>query len=659
MTHRFGFSAQPFLRAASVTCALVLATASLTACGDDEESATPFASEEGCNPISGAADCLFPFPSDVFLVDGEVQVSDAAIPVGNGGAIDYASVTGTMDGYSTYTPIFVYFPEVLSTEALTFHTDDVNTTLSPESTTIILNADDGTPVLHFAELDARVSAEVARTVQIRLLEPLEPATRYIVAMQGLETTEGTPVAPLEGFDALRSGNVVGELSDLSAHMQTNVLAPLETFGVDSDELQVAWDFTTRSNESARGDVLSMIDQTRAWLESNDPTISNVVVREGDDLNEEEAPDLRRVIEATMNVPLFLTSDEPGASLTRDAQGLPVAESVAEVPILILIPQSVAGDDEAPVIQFGHGFFGDTEEMTSSFFDEFLDGYGHIGIGLNWWGLSSDDLGAVAGAITSSPADTFLIVERLKQSFVNHYVLSYVVQNGLATEAFMLDDEADDAPFTDGSTLSFYGISLGHILGSTAVSVSDQLTRAVFSVGGGPLSFAMSRSAPFSALLGLLSSQLSAPVDIQKFIALSSLQLEAVDPMSYTDLLRENTLFDPPVEREILAQVGVGDSFVPLLASTMWTTAANISVITPSPVTVPIVTEISAPTMDDGVVFFDFGLEEPLPGTFSVIPPSDATIHSGVRESTAGQEQVDVFVRTGEITQTCDGVCDPE
>lgn len=642
-------------------CALAATSLVVAACDDEDSGPAPYEAAEGCNPIGGSVDCLFPFPSDVFRGEEGVVFTEAAIPASGSSSIDYASVTGTLDGYSVATPIFVLFPEPLSFDPLLFHTEDLSptTSLSEEATTMVVNAETGMGVRHFAELDERVSETTARTLQIRLLENLEPGQRYIVAVRGMENLEGQLVEPLEGFDALRSGNVSAELEALSAHIRDNVLAPLADEGIDTDALQVAWDFTTRSNDSARSDVLSMIEQTREWLATNDPVLTNVEVREGEDLTDEEAPDLQRVVEATLSVPLFLASDQPGAAMTRDESGEPVSESVAEVPILILIPQSIEGGDDVPVIQFGHGFFGSTDEMTDSFFDEFIDEYGYIGVGTNWWGLSDADLGSVADAIIGNPSNTFLIVDRLKQSFVNHYVLSSYVRTELADAAFMADPDAEGTAYTSGSNLAFYGISLGHILGSSMVSVSDQLTRAVFSVGGGPLTFAMSRAAPFSTLVGLLSSQLGTPVDIQKFVALSSLQLEAVDPMAWADQLVVNDLGDEPFEREILAQIGIGDSFVPWLASEMWRAATGLSIGTPTPFELLPFNAIALPTEDDAVVYFDFGLEDPLPGTFSEIPPSDATVHSGVRESSAGQEQVDIFIRTGEIVDTCDGLCDPE
>lgn len=66
-----------------------------------------------------------------------------------------------------------------------------------------------------------------------------------------------------------------------------------------------------------------------------------------------------------------------------------------------------------------------------------------------------------------------------------------------------------------------------------------------------------------------------------------------------------------------------------------------------------------PFTGSGITEFSFGLPE---SPLTNIPPSGPDgddPHDKVRVLSAAMAQSDVFFRTGVITTTCDGVCDPE
>ena len=67
-----------------------------------------------------------------------------------------------------------------------------------------------------------------------------------------------------------------------------------------------------------------------------------------------------------------------------------------------------------------------------------------------------------------------------------------------------------------------------------------------------------------------------------------------------------------------------------------------------------------PLSVSAVVEFDFGLPEPLPGTYAEPPAETNEVHEGLRRLDAAQEQIDQFLRPdGIIENFCDGACDPE
>src|SRR5690625_7187022 len=86
---------------------------------------------------------------------------------------------------------------------------------------------------------------------------------------------------------------------------------------------------------------------------------------------------------------------------------------------------------------------------------------------------------------------------------------------------------------------------------------------------------MSRAKPFEPLIGLVNMGLTDKRDAQKFVAISSLAMEKVDPITYADQLLSNTFNGATIERRILGQVGLGDPDVPNLSAFVWASSANI------------------------------------------------------------------------------------
>ena len=642
----------------------------LGACNGDDDEPIDLPDYGECNPIAIDVDCLLPFPSDFFRVEVEgggyeVRFPEAALPAYRSGAVVDFSGIAVHDGFSVHPPIFTWFGQTVDDAGLTFYTDDVSTTLQPSSTTLVLNASTGEPVLHFAELDRRTSDDAARIVQIRLLTTLEPATRYIVAIQGLDAAGGGPLPALEGFRYLRDRQARSDEAwrDLQSHYDDAIFPVLETFGVQRGELLAAWDFTTRSDTSARADLLAMRAIALEWLDENAPEVTiTAEITDEAELNAISAglaEHARMVIRGTFTAPLLLENAAPGARINRDAQGQPALNGTTEVPFLVVLPFS-GEDAEEPLrfLQFGHGFFGNTSEITSSFAPAFGNQYGFAFGGINWWGMSSDDLGGVIAGLTSTPSSVYAFSDRVLQSFINNIVFTDAAMTTLRdAPEVAIEGEPSWAQET-----YFYGISLGHILGSSAVAVNPAIDRAVFSVGGASFSFMMSRAGPFLQFLQLLEPQFpvaSRGLDTQKFIALSSLALDRIDPSTWTsELLRASTL-EVPVDRTVLAQVGIGDTSVPTISSEIWAASAGLANFSQSAKPIAGVETGAGETADSSIVIFDFQLDGPTPGIISDIPATNNSVHVAVRASAVGQQQIDAFLRpSGLITEVCDGVCDP-
>jgi len=646
-------------------------------CGDSKENdpdrngPDTEAPDENCNPAGHSIDCFYPFPSNAFRVekDDRTQVvfeGDARFKYNKRNVA--LSVNNPIDGFAIHTPIFADLGEPIDPSQLIFHDDDLNKTLLPTSPVIILHGETHEPVAHFVELDRTVAENNRTILQIRLLRALEENTRYIVAIQNIKNTSGQTIARPASFQNLAFEESYPYFQDAQQNTREHILPALQDFGVNLDDVQIAWDFTTRSNQTARHELESMIEQSVAWMDENDLNlrITNVTeYRAPDSDSASQLPEhanLRYNLEALVDVPLFLTDDTPEGRMIFDDAGLPRFESTVPLAVNILIPHSVVAEGASKAtIQFGHGFFGSTEEMRGSFMTGFLNENQMVSAGIKWWGLSDDDMVPIVGKINSKPSEVFNFTERLMQGFVNQTVVARAMQQ--IPDDFSADTDTialDLRPYLQNQRHVFYGISLGHILGSTAIAVSPEITDGILSVGGGSFTFIMSRAKPFEPLIGLVNMGLTDKRDAQKFVAISSLAMEKVDPITYADQLLSNTFNGATIERRILGQVGLGDPDVPTLSAFVWARSANIPIGQKAPAVFAADYDVEKSTLPEDksvMMIFDFDLEGTLPGTYAEFSKNSNTVHNDVRNYSKGQIQALDLIFNRPISDICNGeVC---
>jgi hypothetical protein len=634
-----------------------------SACGEGDELAE-LVVPEGCNPLASDADCLLPYPSDFFRVD------DPELPAGKRVVLgDAAAVTGTdgtpldltalhpADGYSCGTQILALFPSGVDPDPLVFHTEDVTESLGDASPTVLVEVDTGERVLHFAELDPRAETDARRALAIRPLVRLRDGTRYVVAVRGLAGPGGAPVPVPEGFRRLRdregaAGHPV--LGPLAERYERDIFPVLEAAGVARDELLLAWDFTTATERNVTGDLLAIRDDVLARLEQAPPVITPTEV--ADDVDEHVA----RLIYATLEVPLYLDSAEPGARLRYDEAGQVVAGGTAEVPITILVPRSVAGAApgalEPRLLQYGHGFFGSRAEVEGDFVPVLADRLGLVVVAADWWGMSQADLAGLLDAIATDPSGTFAFTDRVHQAMAN---LLWLAAAARTTLLDLPELQVGAAPDADREHLYYYGISNGHILGGTYVALSPDIERATLGSGGADYSFMMFRAHPFASFLYVIGLFVPDALDVQKLATLGQTTLDRIDPLTYAPHVLADPYPGSPARRRLLMQIGVGDSEVPNLAAHLHARALGLPQLVPGPRTIPALDDVSAPVDGSAIVEFDFGID-PLPGIEAIPPEDENVVHEAVRRLDASMDQVDAFFRPdGRIEATCDGACDPE
>ena len=652
-------------RSATGLALLVAGALGLLALGcSAAEANEPWPIVDGCNPIAADADCLLPFPSDHFLEDDaampsgkRVAITEAAqLRLGNGQPADTLA-DYPADGFSQGTQILALFPGGVDQTNLITAGRDPAASLEPDSPTVLLEVDaagQSRRVMHLSETDPRALEDARRAVIIRPLERLQPEQRYIVAIRALRRPDGSPLQPPEGFARLRDGRTVagGVLDELRPRYEADIFPALEAAGISRAGLLLAWDFSTGSQAQPSRDMLAVRGDLIERLAAEPPEITVHAV--SDDVDEHTF----RRIEASVEVPLYVESAEPGARLHRDANGEVVAHESATVPFTVIVPQSVAaaaGNETARLLQFGHGFFGSREEVWSVV-DRFANERGFVVVAADWWGMSEEDTSSVLADITSDLGSALQFTDRVHQAMANYLAVAWAATGPLASlPELQLGGASVLAP---EEPLYFYGISQGGILGGTYLALSPVIERGTLGVSGANLSFIMFRSLSFSAFLVFIQAVVPDFLEQQKFGLLSQSIFDRIDPFTYAPYVSSEPLPSSPTERRVLLQVGIGDAQVPSLSAHLHARALGAQHLGPAPRSIAGLELVDSPHHGSALVEFDFGID-PLPD-LQARPGSPNEVHEAVRRLEAGMEQIDRFFQPdGAIEHTCDGPCDPD
>lgn len=621
---------------------------------------------EGCNPLAPEwGDCAMPWPSDVFRKvesgSAPVVLPPAAQPLRkDGGRIDFLGRVPT-DGFSRLPIIAVRAklgwklgPGVVGYPLAPGAADPA---LSTQTThpTLLLDAETGALLPHWVELDPRTTEPARQALIIRSLTILQPGHRYVVALQqsgDLMTFNGAPQKAPAGFAAARDG--AGD-DALRCALEADVFAPLQAAGVAQSGLLLAWSFTTASDQSTRGDML----QIRAA--ALDAMVQTPVEATVTAVHEPDSGTLGRRVEVEFSVPLYVEHDKAGARIHRAADGKPIQNGSATVPATIWIPRNVldgsgsAGKGPARLLQFGHGFFGDRSE-AGGFGLKFASAHGFVVGAIDWWGMSVTDRAKLITLVLDDPAAALDFVDRLHQGMVNQIAFAEALTGALTQRKEL--QRADGSPLYDPKQVYFYGISQGHILGSTYVALSPKVERAVLAVGGVSFGLMMSRAAPFGPFLGLfdiVSAGAAASFDMT--LQLQTL-MDRIDPVAWTGDILQASFAPAPAQRRVLMHVAVGDTSVPNIATHVQARALGLPQLGPAPRPIFGVPEQAGPIDGSALTAWDFGYAQP---DLTAVPnKSENPVHNDQRGLAASMAQASAFLRPdGKVTQTCDGVCDPE
>ncbi len=629
---------------------------STTGLPDDEQPLDPDELEWptlDCDPIAPGF-CAFPFPSNVFTSANTSRATgrQVELPVEiytNGDAEPWT----WSDGFSPSAAMMVFMPDATA-QGLPTHAD-FDASLSPDSPTVVIDAETGERIAHHAELDWTAIDPQRRSLFIYPTTRLPGGRRYIVAIRNVLDPQGEPLPASPAFAALRDRTELPEEPSVESRraLYGDIFYRLGQADVERETLQVAWDFHTATDESNTGWLLHMRDETFAELGDESPPYTLTVV--DDQWNTD---DFMYRLEGTFEAPLYLDSAVPGTARLRHAEdGTPMAEGTMDVHFWMIIPNS-AEATPAGLVQHGHGLLGSGSQSQNSHFREYSSQYNRVIFGIDWIGMASEDELFIAATVTNGDtAGLASMTDRMHQGALNQLLAMRVAAAGLAQDPMLTG-------LIDPDQRYWYGISQGGILGGVYMATTTEVERGVLDVPGQPYNLLLNRSVDFDQFFDLMRLRFPDPVEIAYVLGSLQLLWDRVEPTGYTHRIRDPLPNTPP--HEVLMTAARGDHQVTTLGAHHMARSVGAVHLDSGNGEIWGLDTVRSTHTGSALVEYDFGLP---PDPFCNLPQTACDDpHGDLRRLTEARDQLDHFLQTGEVANFCadevcsfpvQGMCEPD
>ena len=630
-------------------------TTTTTASGSTDAIETGPWLEGDCDPLVPTR-CGLPFPSNVYLADDpstptgkHVAFGKTTLPALKSNKHINPSSWTDSDGFS---PGQAPFTQMIGATIMGFPTqDNIAFSLTENSPTVLLNAETGERVPHFAELDmSSGSTDETRALMLRPVVRLADATRYIVAIRRVKDAGGTALEPSEAFKALRDDTASSDYSVRRRRtLYKDIFSRLDKAGVARDDLQIAWDYTTASRENNTRWMVHMRDDALATVGEEGP---EYVI---DSVEDNPNPHIKKRIYGHMKAPLYLDKAEPGGTLVFDDKGMPKRNGTGDFGFVVHVPNSVTGDSPGALIQNGHGLLGSMNEGRNGYLAELADKNKMVAFAVDMVGMADPDYDTVVASISGDVGAFKAVVGRQHQGIINSLLAMRMMKGRFWKDPLVQDNGKS---VIDPTHCYYRGDSQGGIFGTTYMALSTDVTRGLLGEPGMPYGLLLNRSKDFSPFFFVLLVFYKDSLDLQLVLGLVQMHWDRTEPNGYAPYIHDNTLPNTP-SHEILIHDAIGDFQVSPLGAHMIARAVGATNLSPVNRSIYGIPEKEGPFTGSGIVEFDFNLPE-APKTN--VPPSgadDDDPHDKVRVLPAAVDQTDVWLRQGVVKPFCDGPCNPE
>jgi len=471
------------------------------AMNDCPELGIDVATEGRCDPI--AASCMLPLPNDYFTVADfstatgrRLALVAESLPANTHGTHVDPTDQNRCDGWSPGSPVLVQIDGLDPVRSNLPGLPDARRSLDADSPIVLVDATTGTRHPFWAELDILADAGETPVLMIHPSRNFLDGHRIVVGPRHLVDASGQPIPSSPQFAVYRDGQRTTDAQfEARRPAMERIFADLEAAGVRRDELQLAWDFTIASTESLTGRMIAIRDDAFAALGDAAPVFTVDTVTE----NPNEF--VRRRIEGTFELPLYLTQDgKPGGRLVLDAAGRPQRQPGTFTAHYTCNLPPASATSPARMSMYGHGLLGDRGEVNGDLTRKMSADHNIAYCATDWYGMSEEDV--VTAVMALLDLSTFpAIPDRIQQGFLAFLYLGRLMKHPdgfSAHDAFRFDGQS--ALKID--ELYFDGNSQGAILGGGLTAVAQDFTRSVLGEAGMNYSILLDRSVDFDDYLNL-------------------------------------------------------------------------------------------------------------------------------------------------------------
>ena len=601
--------------------------------------------------MSGAS-CMMPWPSSTYLTEDNSTVTGfrldlplEAMPINADDIPIEPGPWNRRDGFSVAGAILAAFPGGVSVEGLP-PADDPAASQAADSPILLIDMSTGERPIFFAEIDQGVDVDDdERILFIRPLVRLTPNNRYAVAIRdSVRGPNGVPLVRPKGFEAVVSGQDFGHprFADSAARYDA-IFSAISDHGVDRDELVLAWDFVTASDESLTSDLLSMRDKALPFIGTDGANLTFEV----SEITGGNPARVHKLLTGTHDSPNFLTNGEADRTeFIRGEDGLPKLDGTFSANFSVVIPAcATTATLPLPTVIFGHGIFGSAEGyIEDNFLQEVAQNKCFVIIAGDFIGLTERQIATAAFAVNDLNR-SHAMSEMLGQSIINFISLEQLTRGPLAASG---EFTVNGNPVIDTDKIWYLGGSLGGILGGTFMAYDPTIELGALGVPGSNWSLLFERSAAWIPLQIAARAAYPDPYEHQFMVSMLAFSMERWDPITIARRVIADPLPGTPVKQLLLYET-INDSLISNLGTEMLVRTLEIPMLGPS-IRAPFGITESTAAVPNGFSVYDENV--PVATTTNVPPKTDNGTHSGVNERQAVLDQIEHFFFQGEVINTC-------
>ena len=279
------------------------------------------------------------------------------------------------------------------------------------------------------------------------------------------------VFPLDRYaDGSRMTVALGQ--DLAARLPAGAIPSQDAVETGLAGYSAAWEFPVGTLANRVRKMYAVAEATYRWLDAGAEGLVETHTLAPDHYIYQK-PHTLRAYAGTLAMPDFTGED---GLIEWNDDGTPRVLGTMTDTFYVLAPPSVTEQSSVPVVQYGHGLFGDAREIWYGSQDSLRMNVGGI-FGAVSWGMAVRYFHRAASALLN-PSEIRHLRDQVIQSNAAQLVLSRVLRDEVAPAI------AAELDVTLNTEIDYIGISQGGILGSPLMATSRDIRRAVLHVGGG-------------------------------------------------------------------------------------------------------------------------------------------------------------------------------